>query len=162
MAEQFKHYSVNDFDRYDCVKISKTLYFALVYLLRGYLVWLMTVTNFNDRTGVIKWIYPEPNLFYLNLASGCVGLFLVYLISARKPEAANWVKKSWPNTLKLILLALVVDSAIIISGYMFWQLTELSALIIQLAIAAIAAVMCMLSKRLAINLQEFPEPLPEK
>lgn len=162
MSEQFKNYSVNDFDRYDCVRLSRSWFFALAYLLRGYVVWIMSVTNLNDGIGVIQWVYPEPNLFYLNLVSGCVGIFLVFLICLRKPDAGNWVKSIWPYALNILLLALLVDSAIIIGGFVFWQLTTVSALVFQLILAVLAAALCILNKRLKINLQEFPEPLPEK
>ncbi|WP_448556875.1 DUF2919 family protein [Thalassotalea montiporae] len=162
MAEQFKHYTVSDFDRFDCVKLSKTIYLALAYLLRGYLVWMMSVTNFNDRVGIIQWIYPEPKLFYLNLASGSLGLLVLLLVSLRRPNANSWVKAVWPHTLKMIVAALVIDSVIVFAGYYWWQLTDVSVMVAQLSIALIVAAPCLLSKRLKLNLVEFPEPLPEK
>ena len=162
MAEQFKHYSVDDFDRFDCVSLSSTWYFALAYLLRGYLVWLMSVTNFNDQVGVIQWIYPEPKLFYLNLLSGSLGLFVVLIISLRRPNASNWVKKLWPHSLTLVALALVLDCLVVMVGFYWWQLTEITAVAMQLSVAATALLLCFRSKRLKINLTEFPEPLPEK
>ncbi|REL26715.1 DUF2919 family protein [Thalassotalea euphylliae] len=162
MVEQFKHYSVSDFDRFDCVKLSKTIYLALAFLLRGYLVWMMSVTNFNDRVGVIQSIYPDPKLFYLNLASGSLGLLVVLLVSLRRPNASGWVKRAWPYTLNVIIVALIIDSLIIFAGFYWWQLTDLATMLIQLALALCVALLCLRSKRLKLNLAEFPEPLPEK
>ena len=162
MAEQFKHFTVSDFDRFDCVKLSKTLYLSIAYLLRGYLVWMMSVTNLNDKVGIIEWIYPDPKLFYLNLVSGSLGLFVVFLVSLRRPNASDWVKTVWPHTLKIVLAALVLDSFIVFIGYYKWQLIGMDVMLVQLLIALIVAIPCLLSKRLRLNLAEFPEPLPEK
>ena len=162
MAEQFKNYSVNDFDKFDCVRLSKTFYLALVFLLRGYVVWLMSVTNFKNTTGIIQTIYPDPTLFYLNLVSGCLGLFVLLMMSLRRPEAAPWVKKCWPHTLTIILIALAIDAAIVAIGYSVFQLTTFSGMLIQVIGSVACGIICLFSKRLKINLQEFPEPLPEK
>jgi len=162
MAEQFKYYSVNDFDRYDCVRLSKIFYLSLAFILRGYLVWLMTITNFNDKTSIIAFIYPDISLFYLNLVSGSLGLFILLLMSLRRPNAKSWVKYIWPKTRILLILALTLDVLAISVAYVFWQLADISAVVGQISIAVLCVLLCVKSKRLSLNLKEFPEPLPEK
>ena len=162
MSEQFKYFSVRDFDRFDCVKISWLYYVSLGFLLRGYLVWLMSVTNFNDRVGVISWIYPEPKLFYLNLGSGAIGLFVLFLLSLRRPDAATWVQKLWPRSRQLVVTALLFDIAINAVGYGVWQLTTFTAFISQVLIAVALIILCLTNKRVTLNLKEFPQPMPEK
>ncbi|NMP32497.1 DUF2919 domain-containing protein [Thalassotalea sp. M1531] len=162
MSDKLKNFTVSDFDRFDCVKLSKTLYIALLFLLRGYLVWLMTITNFNDRTGIIELIYPNSSMFYLNLVSGSLGLFILLLISLRRPNAASWVINLWPRVLQLIIVALVIDMLVVSVAYIQWQLTSFTIVVVQLLFAAICILICIKSKRLKLNIEEFPEPLPDK
>ncbi|MFD2166931.1 DUF2919 family protein [Thalassotalea euphylliae] len=162
MNKAFSRYSVKDFDNFDCVKLSKTIYLALAFLLRGYLVWLMSVTNMQDRVGVISWIYPDPELFYLNLASGFMGVILVFVISLRRPNASHWVKRVWPHTRTLIAIACLLDIGVLTGAYLLLQLGDMTSLLLQAVVALFCVAMCYFSKRLAYNLQEFPEPVPEK
>ena len=62
-----------DFDKYDCVKISPLIYLALILVLKAYIVWLLTVTNMQDRLSIIQFFYPDKTLFFVNLASGVIG-----------------------------------------------------------------------------------------
>ncbi|WDE07333.1 DUF2919 domain-containing protein [Thalassomonas viridans] len=161
MGHKYSQYSVEDFDKFDCLKLSKTIYLVLIFVLRGYLVWLMSVTNMQDRVGIIQWLYPQTALFYLSLASGAVGLFVLLVISLRRAEAKNWVRASWPYCRVLLICALVFDFIISLFGFFYWQLLSVSWLVMQGGIIAVLIYFCFRSRRMAINLQEFPEKLPE-
>ncbi len=160
--KKYQHYSVEDFDNYDCLKLSKRLYIVLIFILRGYLVWLMSVTNMRDRISIISWIYPETSLFYLSLVSGGIGLFVVLIISLRRPEAANWVQKSWKNCRTILMTALLFDLLTHVIGYLYWQLFSLEWIIIQSIISILLMYLCYTSERFKINLEEFPQKMPEK
>lgn len=159
---KYQQYSVEDFDNFDCLKLSKRFYFVLLFILRGYIVWLMSVTNMRDRVSTISWIYPETSLFYLSLVSGAIGLFVVLIISLRRPEAANWVQTSWLHSRKILITALLFDLLTHAIGYFFWQLLSVEWLIMQTVISIGLVFLCYNSERLKINLAEFPQKLPEK
>jgi hypothetical protein len=158
----YQDYSIEDFDKFDCLKLSKRFYLVLLFILRGYVVWLMSVTNMKDRISTIQWIYPETSLFFLSLISGAIGLFVVLLISLRRPNAANWIKILWPYSRVLLLIALFFDLSINLIGFFYWQLTSVSWLIYQGFIVTALIALCFSSKRMKINLLEFPHTLPEK
>ncbi len=162
MSQEFQHYTPSDFDKYDCVKISKVFYLALIYLLRAYLAWVMSVTNMQDKEGILQILYPEPHLFYLNLVSGALGLFLLVVLSLRRPEPAKWVMSVWPKSRMLLIIALCFDLMVSFYGYWYLNLVSESLIFIQVILASVIVIMCFKSKRLAINLSEFPEPIPEK
>lgn len=162
MSQQFQHYTPADFDKYDCVKISKVFYLALIYLLRAYLAWLMSVTNMQDREGVLQILYPEPHLFYLNLFSGALGLFLLVVLSLRRPNPPSWVSWAWPKSRVLLLIALSFDLMVSFYGYSTLNLVSDTLIFTQVLCALTIAILCFKSKRLEINLSEFPEPMPEK
>lgn len=161
MGHKYSQYSVEDFDKFDCLKLSKSIYLVLLFVLRGYLVWLMSVTNMQDRVGIIQWLYPQTALFYLSLISGTVGLFVVLVISLRRPDAKRWVRVSWSYCRALLIFALAFDFIVSLLGFFYWQLLSVSWLVMQGSVIAVLICFCFRSERMAINLQEFPEKLPE-
>ena len=158
----YSNYSVQDFDNFDCLKISKWVYLSLIFILRGYVVWLMSVTNMKDKVGIIQWIYPETSLFYLSLGSGALGFFIVVVLSLRRPNAKSWVKFFWRHVKAIIILALLFDFIICITGFFYWHLLSLTWLITQAIIVGGLIIMLNISKKFTINIAEFPETLPEK
>lgn len=160
--KKYQQYSVEDFDSYDCLKLSKRFYLVLLFVLRGYLVWLMSVTNMRDRVSIISWIYPETSLFYLSLVSGAIGLFVVLIISLRRPEAPNWVQVSWQHCRAILITALLFDLLTHAIGYFYWQLLSVEWLIMQTIISFSLIFLCYNSERFQINLEEFPQKIPEK
>ncbi len=159
---KYQQYSVGDFDNYDCLKLSKRFYLVLIFVLRGYLVWLMSVTNMRDRVSIISWVYPETSLFYLSLISGTVGLFVLLIISLRRPEAPRWIQVSWQHSRKLLIAALLFDLLTHCIGYFYWQLISIEWLSMQVILSITLIYLCYHSKRLTINLSEFPQKIPEK
>jgi len=161
MSHNYAKYSPTDFDNYDCLKISKGIYLLIAFVLRGYFVWLMSVTNIKDRVATIKWIYPEPSLFYLSLFSGAGGLFVLLILSLRRPEASNWVRKSWQNLRVILICSLAFDLMVNLAGYFYWQLQSALWLYMNSLIVIVFAAFLFSSKRIQINIGEFPEKLPE-
>ncbi len=162
MTKEYQAYSIEDFDKFDCLKLSKRFYLVLFFVLRGYLVWLMSVTNMKDRVATMQWIYPETGLFFLSLISGGIGLFVLLIISLRRPDAPLWVVKFWPNSRSLLIVALLFDLIINLLGFFYWQLTSITWLTCQTIIVFALIITCFTSKRMQINLTEFPQTLPEK
>lgn len=160
--KKYQQYSVEDFDNYDCLKLSKRFYLVLLFVLRGYLVWLMSVTNMRDRVSIISWIYPETSLFYLSLISGAVGLFVLLIISLRRPEAASWIQISWQHSRKILITALLFDLLTHGIGFFYWQLISVEWLVMQAIITIALIILCYKSERFTINLAEFPQKIPEK
>lgn len=157
--ELFADYSIGDFDKYNCLKVSKGVYFLLIFVLRGYLVWLMSVTNMQDRASIIGIIYPDPKLFYLSLASGALGLFVLLIISLRRPNAPQWVKTCWCNSRSILMLSLFFDLLISFVGFINWQLLSVSWLVTQSIITGLFVVYLYKNQRFKINIQEFPEEI---
>jgi len=162
VPKKYQEYSIEDFDKYDCLKLSKRFYLVLLFVLRGYLVWLMSVTNMKDRVSTMQWIYPETSLFFLSLVSGIIGICVVVIISLRRPNAPNWVKVIWPYCRAMLVMALIFDLSINLIGFFYWQLTSMVWLVYQGLIVFILIGLCFTSKRMQINLVEFPQMLPEK
>ncbi len=160
IPNKYQSYSIEDFDKFDCLKLSKRFYFVLAFVLRGYVIWLISVTNMKDRVETMQWVYPEMNLFFLSLLSGSLGLFVIVIISLRRPDSAMWVKKIWPHCRSLLVVALSFDFIINLIAYLCWQMTSLSWIMCHGVIACSLIAICFTSKRIPINLLEFPKSLP--
>ena len=157
----YKNYSVEDFDKYNCVKISISIYLVLLFVLRGYLVWIFSVTNMRDRVAIIQFIYPDTSLFFLSLFSGALGLVVLVLLSLRRPNAAPWVQKLWPYCRRIMVTALVFDLVVSILAYSYWQLFSITWLLIQMSIVISLIILSFKSQSLTINIREFPVLLVE-
>ena len=162
MPSRYANYTTSDFDNFDCLKLSKGIYFILLFVLRGYLVWIMTLTNMNDRVAIIQWFYPEPSFFYLSLFSGLIGLYAVVVISLRRPGASQWIRKSWNKMRGVLVLSLSFDLLVNVLGYFYWQLHSLPWLMLNALLVAGFVWYLKSNERLKINIEEFPEKLPEK
>jgi hypothetical protein len=112
-----------------------------------------------DRVSIIQWIYPETALFYLSLISGTGGLFILLLISLRRPDAKPWVEISWKHCRKIMVVALLFDLIANIIGFFFWQLQSAAWLSIHAGISCLLIYLCYSSNRLTINLEEFPKKI---
>lgn len=161
MSNKYYSYSMEDFDKFECLKLSKRFYLVLIFVLRGYVVWLISVTNMKDRVATMQWIYPETSLFFLSLLSGSLGLFVIFVISQRRPNSAGWIKTVWPHCRTLLVLAILFDFIINLFAYLYWQMTPLLWIICQGVIALLLITLCYTSKRMQINLDEFPKILPK-
>lgn len=155
-TNDYINYSVADFDKYNCLKISMSTYLVLLFVLRGYIVWIMSVTNMRDRVAIIQFIYPDTSLFFLSLFSGALGLIVVVLLSLRRPNAAQWVKTLWPYCRLIMVTALIFDLVVSFIAFSYWQLLSINWLLIQVTIVTTLIVLCFKSKSLTINLREFP------
>ncbi|WP_351018213.1 DUF2919 domain-containing protein [Shewanella sp. AC91-MNA-CIBAN-0169] len=70
------------------------LYLILVFLARGWCIFIASLTQFNDRAGLVRLFYPEKSDFVSALIAG-VGAILIYgLIIAER-------KRSWPILIPL-------------------------------------------------------------
>ncbi|WP_137221382.1 DUF2919 domain-containing protein [Shewanella sp. MEBiC00475] len=81
-------------DDHGHIKPPLFLYLMLVFLARGWCIFIASLTQFNDRASLVRLFYPEKGDFILALIAG-VGAVLIYgLIIAER-------KRSWPILIPL-------------------------------------------------------------
>jgi hypothetical protein len=155
----YSKYSLKDFNKFDCLKLSIGIYALLAFVTRGYIVWIMSISNMNNQTDTIQMIFPDPKMFYLSLGSGALGLFVFLIITLRRPNAPSWIKYCWQHIRKFLLCALVVDLAISLMGYFYLSLLSFTWLLIQVIITLVLVVFLYTNKKVKLNIQEFPEDI---
>ncbi|SEL03493.1 Protein of unknown function [Colwellia chukchiensis] len=161
-SRYYAQLSPKDFDSFDCVKLAPGIYLILLFVLRAYIIWLLSVTNMRDHVATIQWLYPERALFYLNLVSGAIALFIVLVLSLRRPDAKPWVRNCWQQCKILLIVALAFDLLVATLGYFIWHLQSITWLFGHGVIVLLAVSYILRSKRFTINIAEFPATIPEK
>ena len=77
----------------------------------------MSVTNMRDKVELIQWIYPDTHLFFISLLSGTLGLYVLLILSLRRPNAGAWVVFSWRYCRIILISALLFDLAVSYFGF---------------------------------------------
>jgi hypothetical protein len=89
------------------------LYLMLVFLARGWCVFIASLTQFSDQAGLVKLFYPEKSDFILALVSG-VGAVIVYgLVIAERKRSPGWLQPLFRRLTAMLWLLLVLDAVIL-------------------------------------------------
>ncbi|MBR9726971.1 DUF2919 domain-containing protein [Shewanella intestini] len=95
------------------VKPPLTLYLMLLFLARSWCVFIASLTQFNDRSGLVRLFYPEKTDFLWSLVFG-VGAVLVYgLVIAERKRKPQWLIPVFKRGC-FILAALVTLDAVVL------------------------------------------------
>ena len=104
-------YSVQwqDFDFEGRLKVPLGFYLAVVYLLRGFIIWVISLTYSDDRSLLIGLIYSNVSLFKLTILTGLPALFTFLLFSLKKQKRKSWYKAIWRVQRRVLIAALLLD-----------------------------------------------------
>ncbi|WOH38522.1 DUF2919 family protein [Thalassotalea fonticola] len=155
------NYSIKDFDKHNCLKLSFIFYFILAFLLRGYVVGILSLSNLRDKLSLIQWVYSDSSLFYLSLATGIPGILLLIVIFARKPNASKWLQTLWNKFLMYSCIAVSLDLGFYWGQHLLFGQGKLNWLITQTVVGIGLLLLAKSSKRVQINLSEFPEEIDD-
>lgn len=98
-----------DFDLEGRVLVPVGFYLVLLYLCRGYFIWIMSLTHRDDPGLIISLIYPSPPAFYLSMLVGVAGLLTYLLFLSKARIWARVERRLWPACRYLIPISLIVD-----------------------------------------------------
>lgn len=90
------------------------LYVILVFLARGWCIFIASLTQFNDRAALVKLFYPQKNDFILALVAGLGAVILYGIIIAERKRQWGWAIPIFKRSKHLLWLLLAVDGAILI------------------------------------------------
>ncbi|GIU11320.1 DUF2919 domain-containing protein [Shewanella morhuae] len=111
------------------------LYILLAYLARGWCIFIASLTQMNDRSGLVRIFYPEKSDFLLALAAG-LGAVLIYLVViAERRRSLQWlipvfVHLKWGLWLLLMLDAVLLGQRLLHSQFLFHWSLALDALML--------------------------------
>ncbi|RYV03200.1 DUF2919 domain-containing protein [Shewanella sp. OPT22] len=82
---------INWLDDKGRVKTPKFLYLVLVFLAKGWCVFLMSLTQAGQRDGLVKLFYPLKSDFVSALATGAIAVFIYGLIVFERKGTLAWI-----------------------------------------------------------------------
>jgi len=129
-----------DFDFEGRLKVPLGFYLAIAYLLRGFIIWIISLTYSDDRSLLISLIYSNVSLFTLTVLTGLPALFTFFLFALKKQKEKSWYQSIWSVQRAILLTALFIDLTLqfytmsyhitqvhwfqmvllICGGYLFW------------------------------------------
>jgi len=108
-----KHYSIASYDKHLSLKVNGVMWLMFLFLLRPYVVGLMSVVNRSDKMQLINMVYSDQLSMSLSALSGIPVLLLLYAWARRAPGASSFVKKIWAKGSVLVVFSAVLNSAIV-------------------------------------------------
>jgi len=108
-----KNYSLSSYDKYLSLKVNGTMWLIILFLLRPFIVTLISVTNRTDKMMLINMIYPDRVALSLGAFAGVPVALLVYAWSKRVPDAPSFVRRVWIRGRELIAITTILNACIV-------------------------------------------------
>lgn len=121
-----KSYSIASYDKHLSLKVNGVMWLIFAFLLRPYVVGLMSVANRRDSTQLINMVYSDHLSMSLSAFSGIPVLVLIYAWMRRSPGASLFVKKVWANGAVIASSSAILNAAVILSPIWFDAMRKIS------------------------------------
>lgn len=97
------------------LKTPSSLLFILLFFLRGYAAWIVSLTFMEDRSRLLKFFYTSTDQFSLALLVGLPALFVFILLTQLKAETPEWVARSFAVVPILLWCSWLIDGVLLLS-----------------------------------------------
>lgn len=94
------------------IKPPTYLYLVLAFLARGWVVWVMSLTQHSDRAALVRTLYPIQADFIQALIVGAGAVFMFLLVLAERRRKPEFVRPIF-NQGRLILAAVLAAEAFV-------------------------------------------------
>jgi hypothetical protein len=113
-------YPLHYYDDTGRLKPTSFVFFLMLFVCRGLIILIISLTNREDSETLLRIFYPESYHFYLSLIPILPALFALYLVSRR---TILWEKEKF-RIFRLIPItmatALIADA--VVQGHMLWKI----------------------------------------
>lgn len=90
------------------------LYLMLVFIARGWCIFIASLTQASDRAGLVTLFYPHKADFIMALIAGVGALLLYAFIIAERKRSPAWVRPLFNQFKWLLLLLLLLDGILLV------------------------------------------------
>ncbi|MFQ5642942.1 MAG: DUF2919 family protein [Thiogranum sp.] len=123
MAEK---YSIDRYDKNLCLRMNDTLWLILLFLLKPYLVMIISLVNRTDRTGIINMVYSDKMALWWGLLAGVPAVLVIYAWIKRKPGASSFARNLWRRGRALLAGSAVSSVAIVFIPFFMGAVHQVS------------------------------------
>ncbi|ACJ28726.1 Conserved hypothetical protein [Shewanella piezotolerans WP3] len=96
------------------IKPPLMLYLMLVFLARGWCIFIASLTQASDRAGLVALVYPQKSDFLMALMAGAGALIVYGLIIAERKRSPSWIQPIFKYIKWLLLALLCIDGGLLI------------------------------------------------
>jgi len=159
-----KHHAISCYDKNLCLKPNITIWLILLFLLRPYLVLILSIVNMRDRTGLIDLVYPDRLAMSLGALAGVPAAFLVYAWIKREPNTTTFVRNIWAKGRVILAVSALLNAIAILVPFWFGSVHRMpSGDWVQLSIALLILVVVYTSSYIRDCFNDFPrDEAPEE
>ncbi len=118
MSEKKKNYAFSSYDKHLCLVPDFNMWFIFLFLIRPYVVLVVSLSNKSDRMGLINLLYADKLMMSLGALAGIPALLVVYALIKRDPDASEGVKKIWHKGRELLAISAVFNVLLAFSPMM--------------------------------------------
>ena len=106
-------YPIESYDKYLCLRMNDTLWLILLFLLRPYLVTIISLVNRADKTGLINMVYSDKLVLWWAFLAGVPAALVIYAWNRRRPEASPFARKVWHRGRELLAVSALGNVAVV-------------------------------------------------
>jgi hypothetical protein len=152
-------YDITDYDENLCLRVSPIMWIAMLFLLRAYLIALLSVVNFNDRLALINMFYSNHMQLSLGALAGIPVLVVLYAWRNRKPDASARIRWIWRNGRSFVVVSAVLNTVAIFAPILLGISHHIADIEqVQVALCGVVLVFLFASKRVPQTFSDFPRP----
>jgi hypothetical protein len=150
-------YDIANYDENLCLRVSPVMWLAMLFLIRAYLITVLSVINFRDPLALINLLHTDAAHLALGAVAGVPVLAVLYALRQRKPGASARVQWIWRNGRSLLAISAVLSVVVTLVPI----LTVMSHRVqyaeqAQVVLSAAVLLFVLTSKRVADTFAEFP------
>ncbi len=158
-----KLYDFTEYDKYLCLKPSAELWLVMLYLLRPFIILLVTrmlshvAPGVKDVENLRYLLYPDDLSLLVALLAAVPVLIFLYGLSKRKPGAGVLVRRLWKNGANLLAAAAILNVPIVFAPLLTGSLTRIHLLgWVQAGLAIVITGYLYSSRRVRDTFADFP------
>lgn len=145
--------------KYLCLNMSTGMWLVLAFLLRPYVIMIMSLANRRDRMGLINMFYADRFGMVLGALAAVPALLLIYAWFKRKPDAPDRVRWLWRHGRVLLIASIVLNIVIVFVPVLLGKAAGIGYVgALQLALCAGILLYLLRSQRVEDTFADFPQP----
>jgi len=113
-----KYHSISHYDKNLCLKPDVSMWLISIYLLRAYIILILSIVNMRDRTGLIDLFYSDRLAMSMGALAGIPAALLVYAWINRKPDAPQYVRNIWRKGRAFLAVSALLNAGVVIVPFL--------------------------------------------
>ncbi len=152
-------YPFSAYDKYLCLKPDFSIWLVLAFLLRPYVVVVLSIANRADRLGLIKLVYSDHLAMTLAAIAAVPAIFVVYAFIKRAPDAPDKVQWIWQHGRELLLVSSLLNILVVFLPLLTGLARHVSTVgWAQLGISVYLTFYLFTERRVRDTFADFPQP----